>query len=144
MFLRMCIAVPVLAFAAACTGASGPPPVGTWTCTGEAMGMKQEDKVTYAADGKTSGKQHVSGETMGMKIDVSVDYIGTWKLDGDQLTQTMTEAKSITGTMNGEPLPEEMKSGVTGSLDVPLTSTMTAEGGTMTVSNPGLTVTCKK
>ena len=140
--VHACLAGSTLALVAACSG--GAPPQGAWKCEGEMMGAKQTLETTYAAGGKTSGKGQFVVDQPAAKMDIKLTYTGTWKLEGDQLTEQMTEPKITEATMNGQPLPEEMMSAMVQGMGDPQTSTMKVEGGVMTLSNPGMTTTCKK
>lgn len=141
---RVCLGVSAFAVLAACTGGGGPPPQGAWKCEGDMQGAKQTINTTYAADGKTSGDAHINTSQGGMALDIKLTFTGTWKLEGDQLTEQMTESKITEGTLNDQPIPDELKNAMVQGMGVPQTSTMKVENGVMTLSNAGASITCKK
>jgi hypothetical protein len=141
----VCLAISAIALASACSG-GGKPPQGTWACTTDAMGAKQTLNTTYAADGKTSGTGTIKVEQPGMAMDLKLSFTGTWKLEGDQLTEQMTDAKIVEGTMNGQPVPDELKSSLVQGMGAQTVSTMKVEGNKMTLTAPGsdATLNCTK
>lgn len=141
--LRVCLAVSAFALAAGCTGSSNPL-VGTWKCNNDMNGAKMSLESTYMADGKTKGGGEINMNQGGMTIDMKLSYTGTWKQEGDQLTEQMTDIKIERATMNGQPLPTELHEAMTGGMKEPQTTTVKIEGNTLTQSDGGATVTCKK
>ncbi len=144
MNARACLAASAFVLAAACTGANGPPPQGSWICTADAMGAKTTVDVAYAAGGASSGTATVAVDQPGAKIDIKVGFKGKWALDKDQLSEEMTDTTIESATMNGQPVPDELKDQMTSGMKAPQTSTMKVEGDTMTLSAGGMATTCKK
>jgi hypothetical protein len=143
MNLRACLAVSMIALAAACSGSSNPL-VGTWKCESNENGGKMVVQSTYLADGKTKGTGEVNMNEGGMAMDMKLSFTGTWKQEGDQLTEQMTDVKIEKATMNGQPFPPEALAGMTDSMKMAQTTTVKIDGNTLTQSDSGVTVTCKK
>jgi hypothetical protein len=99
---------------------------------------------TYMADGKTKGTGEISANQAGMSVEMKLSYSGTWKQEGDKLTEQMTDIKLERATMNGQPLPPEMHDVMTTGMKMPQTTTVKIEGNTLTQTDAGATVTCKK
>jgi hypothetical protein len=141
--LRTCIAASAFAMAAGCTGSSNPL-VGTWKCDSNVDGGRMSIESTYMADGKTKGVGEISANQAGMSVEMKLSFSGTWKQEGDQLTEQMTDIKLERATMNGQPLPPEMHEMMTMGMKMPQTTTVKIDGGTLTQTDAGATVTCKK
>jgi hypothetical protein len=143
MDLRVCLGASLIALAAGCSGSSNPL-VGAWKCESDVAGGTMSVESTYMADGKTRGSGDVKVSDGGMSIDMKLTYTGTWKQEGDKLTEQMTDVKIERATVNGQPLPPEAADAMTAGMKMPQTTTVKIEGNTLTQSDGGATVTCKK
>ncbi len=82
--------------------------LGEWHCSAPAGDLVSAGALIYNADGTSTFDQQVTGPIEGMHLVVRIVGTATWMIEGDLLTDQIVTAQAVSGTVDGQPLPESI------------------------------------